>query len=117
MKPFYQYGQTTLFQYNEQEVNIDMNLKELADSKTMGHVMDLGAIPTDVEVFERNEVTKEGRAYTLMWIELNGKKYKLTQGILTQIAKLPDDVKQVTVTAVPGTENSGKDIRYMVVSA
>ena len=50
-----------------------------------------------------------------MWIELNGKKYKLTQGILTQIAKI--DAKNVIVSAVPGTENLGKDIRYNVKAA
>lgn len=98
--------------YTKEVIN-QMNLKELANTITMGNVTDLATIPTDVEVFEEKGVTKEGRPYSFHYIELTGKKYRIPASVLTAIGKLGDDVANVKVTST----GVGMDTRYVVESA
>ena len=93
------------------EVIKQMNLKELANMKTMGNITDLESLPTDVEVFEEKGTTKEGRAYIFNYIELNGKKYRIPASVLTAIGKL-GNIKNIKVEST----GSGMDTRYQVIA-
>ena len=102
--------QLTFYDIEQKEVTEQMNLKQLADSKTMGNVTDLAELPTDVEVFEQSGTTKEGRAFTYNYIELNGKKYRIPASVLSSIGRLDDSVKSIKVTST----GIGMETRYNV---
>ena len=92
------------------EVIQQMNLKQLANTKTIGNVTDLAQIPVDVEVFEKTETTKEGKQYLNTYIEITGKKYRIPQSVLTEIGKFTDEIKNFKVTKT----GKGMETRYNV---
>jgi hypothetical protein len=102
--------QLTFYDIEQKEVKQDMNLKDFANTKTMGNVTDLAEIPTDVEVFEQTGTTKEGRPFSFNYIELTGKKYRIPDSVFKMIGRLDDSVKSVKVTST----GTGMDTRYNV---
>ena len=107
-------GQKTFndIQYiHTKEVIKQMNLKELANSTSIGNITELESIPTDIEVFEENGINKEThKPYSFNYIELNGKKYRIPSSVLSAIAKL--DTKNVKVTKT----GTGMETRYQVTA-
>ena len=102
---------------NTQEDNQMANLKETVlayEPPQTLNVADLEVVPIDVEVHEETGKNKEGEDFTYNYIEVDGKRYRVPNSVLTELKTILEEQPNLTKFRVKKT-GAGLQTRYTVI--
>jgi len=93
-------------------------LKEQAQAyespKTL-NIAELESVSVDVEIKEETRTRTDGEEFTIMFIEVDGKKYRVPKSVISGLNAILDKMPDVLTIRVLKTGEGKDNTRYQVV--